>query len=51
MGIKDKRISAKKNGRARKVPGSSPSGSREFEGGDGVGVLEKTYLITDIEGD
>ena len=22
-----------------------------FEGGDGVGVLEKTYLITDIEGD
>ena len=22
-----------------------------FEGGDGVGILEKTYLITDIEGD
>ena len=33
------------------VPGSSPGGSREFEAGDGVGVLEKTYLITDIEGD
>ena len=32
------------------VPGSSPGGSREFEGGDGIRVFGKnTYLITDIE--
>ena len=37
--------------RHENVLGSSPSGFREFEGGDGVGVLEKTYLIIDIEGD
>ena len=31
--------------------GSAPVDPGWFEGGDGVGVLEKTYLITDIEGD
>ena len=32
------------------ISGSSPGGSREFEGGDGVGVFGITYLITDREG-
>ena len=31
--------------------GPAPVDPGWFEGGDGVGVLEKTYLITDIEGD
>ena len=26
------------------LPGSSPGGSREFEGGDGVGVLGKIHI-------
>ena len=26
------------------LPGSSPSGSREFEGGDGIGVLGKIHI-------
>ena len=26
------------------LPGSSPSGLREFEGGDGVGVLGKIHI-------
>ena len=26
------------------LPGSSPSGSREFKGGDGVGVFEKIHI-------
>ena len=26
------------------VPGSSPSGSREFKGGDGVSVLGKIHI-------
>ena len=30
--------------------GSSPGGSREFEGGDGAASLEMTYLITDRKG-
>ena len=31
--------------------GPAPVDPGQFEGGDGVGVLEKLYLITDIEGD
>ena len=31
--------------------GPAPVDPGWFEGGDGVGVLEKAYLITDIEGD
>ena len=31
--------------------GTAPVDPGWFEGGDGVVVLEKTYLITDIEGD
>ena len=34
--------------RHENVLGSSPSGFREFEGGDGVGVLGEIHLITDI---
>ena len=33
------------------VPGSSPGGSRVIRRGDGIGVLGKTYLITDIKRD
>ena len=27
-----------------RMPGSSPGGSREFEGGDGVGVFGKIHI-------
>ena len=33
------------------LPGSSPSGSRVIQRGDGVGILGKSYLITDIKRD
>ena len=37
--------------RSYMVPGSSPSGSRVIRRGDGVGILGKSYLITDIKRD
>ena len=37
--------------RSHMVPGSSPSGSRVIQRGDGIGILGKSYLITDIKRD
>ena len=33
------------------LPGSNPGGFRVIQRGDGIGVLGKTYLITDRERD
>ena len=36
---------------AKNCRGPAPVDPGWFEGGDGIGVLEKAHLITDIEGD